>query len=55
MKSLSDYIDPHCKFLTFLPTGEIHLGGIMELGWVIGLVKHAIWTDSLYFLYLLLF
>jgi hypothetical protein len=22
-------------------------------GWLIGLVKHAIWSDSLYFLYLL--
>jgi hypothetical protein len=25
-----------------------------ELGWLIGLVKHSIWADSLYFLYLLL-
>jgi hypothetical protein len=25
-----------------------------QLGWLIGLVKHAIWPSSLYFLYLLL-
>jgi hypothetical protein len=30
------------------------MGEMSKLGWLIGLVKHAIWTDSLYFLYLLL-
>jgi hypothetical protein len=28
------------------------MGEMSKLGWLIGLVKHAIWTDSLYFLYL---
>jgi hypothetical protein len=28
------------------------MGEISELGWLIGLDKHAIWADSLYFLYL---
>jgi hypothetical protein len=30
------------------------MGEISQLGWQIGLVKHVIWADSLYFLYLLL-
>jgi hypothetical protein len=30
------------------------MGEISKLGWLIGLLKHAIWADSLYFLYLLL-
>jgi hypothetical protein len=32
----------------------IQMGEISRLGWLIGLVKHAIWVDSLYFLYLML-
>jgi hypothetical protein len=32
----------------------IHIGKMSRLGWLIGLVEHAIWADSLYFLYLLL-
>jgi hypothetical protein len=32
----------------------IQIGELSKLGWLIGLVKHAIWADSLYFLYLLL-
>jgi hypothetical protein len=30
------------------------MGEISELGWLIGLVEHAMWSESLYFLYLLL-
>jgi hypothetical protein len=30
------------------------MGEISKLGWMIGLVKHAKWADSLYFPYLLL-
>jgi hypothetical protein len=34
---------------------RIQMGEISTLGWVIGVFKHAIWTESLYFLCLLLF
>jgi hypothetical protein len=30
------------------------MGEISKLDWLIGFIKHAIWSDSLYFLYLLL-
>jgi hypothetical protein len=30
------------------------MGEKSKLGWLIGLVEHATWADSLYFLYLLL-
>jgi hypothetical protein len=32
----------------------IQMGEISKLGWLMGFVEHAIWTDSLYFLNLLL-
>jgi hypothetical protein len=32
----------------------LQIGEKSKLGWLIGLFKHAIWADSLYFLYLLL-
>jgi hypothetical protein len=51
MKNLSR----HTYFLeTLLLMREIHIKELSELGWLIGLIKHAIWADSLYFLYLLL-
>jgi hypothetical protein len=28
------------------------MGEMSELGWLTGLIKHAIWADFLYFLYL---
>jgi hypothetical protein len=31
----------------------LHKGEISKLGWLIGFVKHAMWADSFYFLYLL--
>jgi hypothetical protein len=30
------------------------MGEISKLGWLVGLVEHAMWADSLYFVYLLL-
>jgi hypothetical protein len=32
----------------------IQMGEMSKLGWPIGLLKHAIWADSMYILYLLL-
>jgi hypothetical protein len=32
----------------------IQMGEMPKLGWLIGLVKHAIWADSFHFLYLML-
>jgi hypothetical protein len=39
MKNLSRHTDLLCE---------------LETSWLIGLVKHVMWADSLYFLYLLL-
>jgi hypothetical protein len=33
---------------------SIQMGEMAKLGWLIRLVKHAIWADLLYFLYVLL-
>jgi hypothetical protein len=30
------------------------MGEISKLGWLMGLIEHAMWANSLYFLYLLL-
>jgi hypothetical protein len=54
MKNLSDPIDLPCDLLTSLLMRGIQMGEMSKLGWLIGLVKHAICADSLYFLYLLL-
>jgi hypothetical protein len=32
----------------------VQMGEMSRLSWLIGLVKHTVWVDSLYFLYLLL-
>jgi hypothetical protein len=50
---MSDHTNHPCEFLTSLLTRGIQMGEISKLGWLIGLVKHAIRDDSLYFLYLL--
>jgi hypothetical protein len=42
-----------CELETLLPIRGIHIGEMFKLGCPIGLLKHAIWADSLYFLYLL--
>jgi hypothetical protein len=52
MKNLSDHTDLPCELLTSLLIRGIQMGGISKLGWLIELVKHAIWADSLYYLHL---
>jgi hypothetical protein len=54
MKNLSDHADLPCELLTSLLIRGTQMGGKSKLGWLIGLVKHAMWADSFYFLYLLL-
>jgi hypothetical protein len=51
---MSDHTDLPCELLTSLLIRGIQMGEMSKLGWLIGLVKHAICADSLYFLYLLL-
>jgi hypothetical protein len=43
-----------CELVTSLLITGIHMGETSKLGWLIGLVKHSICFDSIYFLYLLL-
>jgi hypothetical protein len=52
MKNLSRHTDHLCELVTSLLIRGILLGEMSEMGWLIGLDKHAIWADSLYFLYL---
>jgi hypothetical protein len=54
MKNRSRHTDLLCELETPLLIRGIQIGEISELGWLIGLVKHATWADCLYFLYLLL-
>jgi hypothetical protein len=54
MKNLSRHTDLLCELETSLLMREIQMGEMFKLGWLIGLVNHAIWANSLYFLYLLL-
>jgi hypothetical protein len=49
MKNLLHHTDLLCELETSLLKR-----GMSKLGWLIGFVKHAIWPDSLNFLYLLL-
>jgi hypothetical protein len=53
MKNLSCHTDLF-ELVTSLLIMRIQMGERSKLGWLIRLVKHAIWADSLYFLYLLL-
>jgi hypothetical protein len=46
MKILSRHTDLLYEFVTSLLTKGIQMGKMSKLGW------HAIWADSLYFLYL---
>jgi hypothetical protein len=55
MKNLSLYTDILCELATPWLMRGIRIGEMSKLGWQIGLVKHAIWADSLFFLYLLEF
>jgi hypothetical protein len=54
MKNLPHNADILCELVTSLLIRGIQVGEMSKLGWLIGLIKHAIWADSLYFLYLLL-
>jgi hypothetical protein len=54
MKNLSCHTYLLCELVTSLLIRGIQMGEMSKLGWPIGLVKHAIWADFLYFLYLLL-
>jgi hypothetical protein len=54
MENLSRHTDLLCELQTSLLMRGIQMGGMSKLAWLIGLVEHAIWADSLYFLYLLL-
>jgi hypothetical protein len=54
MKTLSCHTDLLCELVNSLLIRGIQLGEMSKLGWLIGLIKHAIRADSLYFLYLLL-
>jgi hypothetical protein len=49
MKNLLDHADFPCELLTSLPTRGLQMGEVSTLGWMIGLVKHAIWADSFIF------
>jgi hypothetical protein len=51
---MSDHTNLPCELLTSLLMRGIQMGEMSKLGWLIGLVKHAIWADFLYFLYMLL-
>jgi hypothetical protein len=42
-----------CELVTSLLIKGIQMGGMSKQGWLIGLIKHAIWADSLYFVYFL--
>jgi hypothetical protein len=53
MKNLSHCSDL-CELLISLLIKGIQMGEMSKVGWLIGLVKLAIWLDSFYFLYLLL-
>jgi hypothetical protein len=49
MKNLSRHTDLLCELETSLLMKGIQIGEITKLGWPIGLVKHVILVDSLYF------
>jgi hypothetical protein len=54
MKNLLHHTDLHFVLVTSLLIKGIQMGEMSKLGWLIGLVVHAIWADSFYFLCLLL-
>jgi hypothetical protein len=54
MKNLSRHTYLLCELETSLLMRGIQMREIFSLGWNIGLVTHAIWVDSVNFLYLLL-
>jgi hypothetical protein len=54
MKDLPRHTELLCELETLLLMRGIQIGEMSKLGWLIGLVEHAIWADSLYSLDLLL-
>jgi hypothetical protein len=54
MKHLLHNTNLLCEMVTSLLIRGIQMGEMSKLGWLIGLVKHAISADPLNFLYLLL-
>jgi hypothetical protein len=44
-KNLSDHRDIFCELVSSLVMRVIHLGEMSKLGWLIGFVAHATWTD----------
>jgi hypothetical protein len=47
MTNLSHHSDLLCGLVTSLLIRGIQMGEMSKLGWLTGLVKHAIWADSL--------
>jgi hypothetical protein len=45
MNNMSHHTNLPCELLTSLLRGKSR-GKMSKLGWLIGLVKHAIWADS---------
>jgi hypothetical protein len=54
MKNLSHHTDRLRELATLLMIRGTQMVEMSKLGWLMGLVEHAMRTDSLYFLYLLL-
>jgi hypothetical protein len=50
----NNHTDFHFDLLTSSLIKGIHMGEISKLGWLMGLIEHAMWAGSLYFLYLML-
>jgi hypothetical protein len=50
----NNHTDLHFDLLTSSLIIGVHMGEISKLGWLMGLIEHAMWADSFYFLYLLL-
>jgi hypothetical protein len=50
MKNLALDTERLFELETTVLMGGIQIGELSELGWLIGLVEHVIWADSLYFL-----
>jgi hypothetical protein len=48
MKNLSRQTDLPCELLSSLLIWGLQKGEVSKLGWLIQLVKHAIWADSSY-------
>jgi hypothetical protein len=51
--AMSHHIDLLFELATSFLIRGIQMREMSKLGWLIGFVEHAIWTDSLYFLHLL--